>query len=140
MYCPLLTDYGAGRGQHNPPNNALERYFSRASPDYDDYLGYRKRALFRKRGKIKKSWGLMILARNVFHVKFFTSLIRLICRRTFSLLQVRLSVFDRVLSAQVTLHLTFSLLIFTHVCIQQVFEINHSHDYWSIDFLAVKRT
>ena len=52
MNCPLLTDYGGGRGQHIT-KNALERYFSRTSPDYDDYFGYRKRTLFRKRGKIK---------------------------------------------------------------------------------------
>lgn len=51
MYCSLLTDYGVGRGQHTP-NNALEQYFSRTSPDYDDYFGYRKRAMFGKRGKI----------------------------------------------------------------------------------------
>lgn len=37
------------RGQHSP-SNALERYFSRSNPDYDDYYGYRKRALLRKRG------------------------------------------------------------------------------------------
>lgn len=49
LYCSLLTDYGTGRGQHTP-NKALDRYFLRSNPDYDDFNGYRKRAQFRKRG------------------------------------------------------------------------------------------
>lgn len=48
MYCSFLTDYGLERGQHGS-NKA--RYLSRSNPDYDDFLAFRKRALFRKRGK-----------------------------------------------------------------------------------------
>lgn len=54
MYHNLLfisSDYDLERGQRIP-NKALARYLARSNADYDDnFLDYRKRAIFRKRGK-----------------------------------------------------------------------------------------
>jgi hypothetical protein len=45
------SDYDLERGQHIP-NKALARYLARSNADYDEnFLDYKKRAMFRKRGK-----------------------------------------------------------------------------------------
>lgn len=57
----ISSDYDLERGQHIP-NKALARYLARSNADYDEnFLDYKKRAMFRKRGK------------NLFYFHFHTT-------------------------------------------------------------------